>query len=141
MLVGSALRFFSFGFVGLARQSKVNDVEPRKNTGKDRPQDRTIPMPGTYDGDHRTESNPDLGDGVSCLGDDLSDDRSGTGLIIAYGWLVLVRIKQLEQKHPHNLAPPICHGNVKVPNSHYREVNPDRKEHGHLKNLITPGRQ
>src|SRR5437870_1348753 len=58
---------WSFGFAWLSRYREVDDVEPREYTGEDGPQDRTIPLPGTYDGDRRTESDPGLGYRLCCL--------------------------------------------------------------------------
>ena len=66
---------FSFGFVCLARHGKVNDVDPREDTRENRPYDRTIPLPGTYDSDRRAESNTCLGNRVCCLVGDLSNDH------------------------------------------------------------------
>jgi len=43
--------FRSFGFVWLARRREVNDVEPGENARKYRPEDRTIPLPGTDNSD------------------------------------------------------------------------------------------
>ena len=66
---------FSFGFVCFSRHGKVNDVEPRENTREDCPQDRTIPLPGTYNSERRTESDPCLSDRGCCLVGDLSKDH------------------------------------------------------------------
>ena len=67
---------FLFGFVCLARHGKVNDVEPREDTREDRVQNRTIPMPRTYNSDRRTESYPCLGNRLRCLIGNLSNDHS-----------------------------------------------------------------
>ena len=38
----------SFGFARLSRRREVNNVEPREDACEYRPQDRTIPVPGTH---------------------------------------------------------------------------------------------
>ncbi len=64
-----------FGFVCLARHGKVNDVEPREHTREKRVQNRTIPMPRTYNSDRRTESYPCLGNRLRYLVGNLSNDH------------------------------------------------------------------
>lgn len=72
---GSVRVCFLFGFVCLARHGKVNDVEPREDTRENRVQNRTIPMPRTYNSDRRTESYPCLGNRLRCLVGNLSNDH------------------------------------------------------------------
>jgi len=66
---------FSFAFVAFSRHGEVDDVEPREDAREDRPQDRTIPVPGTYNSDRRTEADPCLSDRVCCRVADLSNDH------------------------------------------------------------------
>jgi hypothetical protein len=45
--MGCVLACRSFGFLWPARRREINDVEPGENARKYRPQNRTIPLPGT----------------------------------------------------------------------------------------------
>ena len=65
----------SFHFIALPGEGEVNDVKPRKNPGKNRPEDRTITMPGTDNGNGGSQSDSCLSDRLSGLSDDLSNDH------------------------------------------------------------------
>ena len=47
---------FSLHLIRPPGEREVDHVEPRKDPSQNRPQDGAIPLPGTYDGDRRTQA-------------------------------------------------------------------------------------